>query len=144
MSCAAMFGQISVEITSLHLVPWNLRMKSVLEFSVSAAALLLLTSGMVPIQGSILMALIPPSKYTKIPFADFDITNKEHRDKMSYGRVELLFRCCFRPDLADEGGEILQCDLDLISCLYNFRCPLASNSMQRMAGARLLYQAKTP
>ena len=90
------------------------------------------------------VVLIPPSKYSNIQFADFDITNKQYKDKMWFGRVELLCRCCFCPDLREGGGEILQFDLALISCLYNFKCPLASNSMQTMAGARLLYQPKTP
>ena len=91
------------------------------------------------------VALIPPSNYSKIKFADFDITNKEHRDKIWFGRVELLFRCCFRvsdsePEPPEEEEEILQCDLALISCLYDFTHPLARNCMQRMAGARLLYE----
>ena len=122
-------------------------MKSVLEFSVSAAALSLLTSGIIrnPRQ---CVALSPPSNYSKIKFADFDITIKEHRDKIWFGRVELLFRCSFRVFDSDpepgEEGEILECDLALISCLYDFTYPLARNSMQRMAGARLSYEPNIP
>ena len=93
------------------------------------------------------VALIPPSKYSNIQFADFDIRIKEHRDKMWFGRVELLFRCGFRvsdPEPPEEEGEILQCDLALISYLYSFTCPLARISMQIKAGARLLYKPKIP
>ena len=95
------------------------------------------------------MALIPPSNYSKIKFAGFDITIKEHRDEIWFGRVELLFRCSFRvsdsdPEPAEVEGEILQCDLALISCLYDFKYPLARNSMQTMAGAHLLYEPNIP
>ena len=95
------------------------------------------------------VALIPPTNYSKIKFADFDITIKEHRDKIWFGRVELLFRCSFRvsdsdPEPPEEEGEILQCDLALISCLYDFKYPLARNSMQTMAGASLLYEPNIP
>ena len=63
--------------------------------------------------------MIPPSNYSKIKFVDFDITIKEHRDKLWFGCVELLFRCSFRvsdsgPEPPEEEGEILQCDLALI------------------------------
>ena len=47
------------------------------------------------------VALIPPSNYSKIKFAGFDITIKEHRDKIWFGRVELLFRCSFRVSDSD-------------------------------------------
>ena len=49
------------------------------------------------------MALIPPSNYSKIKFADFDITIKENRDKICFGGVELLFRCSFQ--VADSDPE---------------------------------------
>ena len=64
------------------------------------------------------MALISRTNYSKIEFADFDITIKVHRDKIWFGRVELLFRCCFRysdsePKPPEEEEEILQCELTL-------------------------------
>ena len=47
------------------------------------------------------VALIPPSNYSKIKFADFDITIKEHRDKIWFGSVELLFHYSFQVSDSD-------------------------------------------
>jgi len=114
MPSAAIYVQISVEIISLRLVPWNLRKCVGIQRIRCRPFTFDKWNGTNPMQ---YVALIPPSNYSKIKFAGFDITIKEHRDKIWFGRVELLFRCSFRgtdsdPEPPEEEGEILQCGFD--------------------------------
>jgi hypothetical protein len=40
------------------------------------------------------VAVIPPKKYTDIPFARFDLADEAHRRKLWFGRAELFFSLC--------------------------------------------------
>jgi hypothetical protein len=86
------------------------------------------------------VAVIPPSKYTGIRFARFDMADASHRSKLWFGRTELFFRCAFR----NSGGRAFQLDLALISFLYNFKCPAAQTILQREGGARMFYAPDKP
>ena len=86
------------------------------------------------------VAVIPPSKYTDIRFAEFDLADASHRRKLWFGRVELFFQCSFR----NASGRNFQLDLALISCLYDFKCPDAQTILQREGGARMFYVPDTP
>ena len=86
------------------------------------------------------VAAIPPSNYTGIRFAQFDMADASHRSKLWFGRTELFFRCAFR----NSSGHAFQLDLTLISFLYNFKCPEAQTILQREGGARMFYAPDTP
>ena len=85
------------------------------------------------------VAVIPPSKFTGIRFAKFDMADASHRRKLWFGRVELFFQCSFR----NAGGRNFKIDLALISCLYDFKCPDAQTVLQREGGARMFYVPDT-
>jgi hypothetical protein len=79
------------------------------------------------------VAVIPPSKFTDIRFAKFDLADASHRRKLWFGRVELFFQCSFR----NAGGRDFKIDLALISCLYD------QTVLQREGGARMFYVPDT-
>ena len=83
------------------------------------------------------VAVIPPKKYTDIPFARFDMADEAHRRKLWFGRAELFFRCAFRDCSNRKKFEV---ELVLISCLYDFKCPEAQTILQRNGGARMFYK----
>ena len=76
-------------------------------------------------------AVIPPSRYTGIRFAQFDMADASHRSKLWFGRTELFFRGAFR----NSSGREFQLNLAFISFLYNFKCPDAQTILQREGGA---------
>ena len=82
------------------------------------------------------VAVIPPKKYTGIPFARFDMADEAHRRQLWFGRVELFFRCAFQ----DSNKRRFDVDLALISCLYDFKCPEAQTILQTKGGARMFYK----
>ena len=82
------------------------------------------------------VAVIPPKKYTDIPFARFDMADEAHRRQLWFGRVELFFRSAFR----DSNKRRFEVDLALISCLYDFKCPEAQTILQTKGGARMFYK----
>ena len=82
------------------------------------------------------VAAIPPKKYTGISFKRFDVADVAHRQKLWFGRVELLFRTSFK----SPGGRVFDLDLALCSFLYDFKCPAAMTILQREAGARMFYE----
>jgi hypothetical protein len=67
------------------------------------------------------VAAIPPKKYTGISFKRFDVADVAHRQRLWFGRVELLFRTSFK----SPGGRVFDLDLALFSFLYDFKCPAA-------------------
>ena len=79
---------------------------------------------------------LPPKKYTGISFKRFDVADVAHRQKLWFGRVELLFRTSFK----SPGGRVFDLDLALCSFLYDFKCPAAMTILQREAGARMFYE----
>jgi hypothetical protein len=82
------------------------------------------------------VAAIPPKKYTGISFKRFDVADVAHRQRLWFGRVELLFRTSFK----SPGGRVFDLDLALFSFLYDFKCPAAMTILQREAGARMFYE----
>ena len=84
------------------------------------------------------VAVIPPSKFTDIRFAKFDLADASHRRKLWFGRVELFFQCSFR----NSGGREFKMDLALISCLYDFKCPDAQTVLQREGGGSHVLRAR--
>ena len=82
------------------------------------------------------MAVIPPKKYTGISFKRFDVADVAHRQRLWFGRVELLFRTSFK----SPGGRVFDLDLALFSFLYDFKCPAAVTILQREPGARMFYE----
>ena len=85
------------------------------------------------------VAVIPPSKFTGVSFAQFDMANASHRRKLWFGRVEIFFQCSFR----NAGGRRFELQLALLSCLYDFKCPDAQTILQREGGARMFYVPDT-
>ena len=86
------------------------------------------------------VALIPPERYSGIPFRQFDLGNSRHREKMWVGRVELFFSASFK----DAQGEVTEYDLAFVSCLYDFKHPSAMGPLQLKSGARMFYVPSTP
>ena len=82
------------------------------------------------------VAVIPPKKFTNIPFARFDLADESHRRQLWFGRVELFFRATFRGHTRSR----FEVDLALISCLYDFKCPEAQTILQREGGASMFYK----
>ena len=69
------------------------------------------------------VAVIPPKKYTDIPFARFDMADEAHRRKLWFGRAELFFRCAFRDCSKRQKFEvdlILICLIVKLNILDNF------------------------
>jgi hypothetical protein len=83
------------------------------------------------------VAVIPPKKYTDIPFARFNMANEAHRRKLWYGRAELFFRCAFQDSNKRKKFEV---DLVLASCLYDFKCPDAQTILKTKGGASMFYK----
>jgi len=48
------------------------------------------------------VAVVPPERYSRIAFQDFNMEDAKHRAKLWIGRIELLFTCTF---LDRNGGE---------------------------------------
>lgn len=86
------------------------------------------------------VAVVPPTRYTRIAFRDFNLADADHRAKMWIARVELLFTCTFKDRHGDDG----EYDLALLSFLYDFKCASAAGPMQRSAAARQLYVPTQP
>jgi hypothetical protein len=63
------------------------------------------------------VAVIPPKKYTDIPFAQFDLADEAHRRQLWFGRAQLFFRCAFQDSNKHQKFKV---DLVLVSCLYDF------------------------
>jgi hypothetical protein len=85
------------------------------------------------------VVVIPPSKFTGVSFAQFDMANASHRHKLWFGRVELFFQCSFR----NAAGRRFVLQLALLSCLYDFKCPDAQTILQREGAARMFYVPDT-
>ena len=83
------------------------------------------------------VVVIPPKKYTDIPFARFDMADEAHRRQLWFGRAELFFRCAFQDSNKSKKFEV---DLVLVSCLYDFKCPEAQTILQTEGGARMFYK----
>ncbi len=83
------------------------------------------------------VAVIPPKKYTDIPYARFDMANEAHRRKLWFGRAELFFRCAF---LDCSKCKKIEVDLVLVSCLYDFKCPDAQTILKTKGGACMFYK----
>ena len=81
-----------------------------------------------------------PQKYSGIAFRDYDLRNAEHRGAMWVGRVELLFSVTFK----NSEGSLIEYDLALLSCLYDFDHPTAMGPLQRKSGVRMFYVPSIP
>ena len=79
--------------------------------------------------------VIPPKRFSKQSYSDFDFKGPDDVNNLWVGRVELLLSCSYRCRDQD-----VPCDVALVSFLYPFNVPAAvMGPLQWMSGCNMYY-----